>query len=190
MKIKKGHHRFVFIFPSLGIAIKLPFIRLWCLVKNVLHLSARMKWRSLWIEMSSPVGYDFGLKSLLFHGIANNWTEFMFFQKTRNVFLQPTYFSFFGLLNIQKASDPCELNYVDLWCQLYELTDGKVFVDRHHFENPDNFGFTNGKLRILDYGNKKTHGVITEFGTKISESFDLTFDWEQKKKKLAGKRKS
>lgn len=188
MKFKKGHYRFVFVFPSLGIAIKFPIIRLWCLVKNIVYLTVRMRWESLWREMSSSIDFDFGLKGLLFRGIVDNWREFLFFRKTRNIFLQPTYFSFFGLLNIQKTSEPCMLNYVDLWCQLYELTGGKVFDDSHHFENPDNFCFANGKLMILDYGSKGTHGVINEFGAKIFESFDPAFSWEEKKKALAAQK--
>ena len=188
MIFKKGHHRFVFVFPSLGIAVKLPFIRLLCLVKNVFYLSVRMKWRSLWIGMSFPLECHFAFRGFLFHGIVDNWREFMFFQRTRNVFLQPTYFSFFGLFNIQKTSEPCTLDYKDLWCQLYEITSGKVYVDGHHFKNPDNFCFANGKLRILDYGSKKIHGVIAEFGAKILESFDPTFDWEKKKRAMSAEK--
>lgn len=45
--------------------------------------------------------YEFvALNVEMFGGFMANWSEFIFFVKTRNKFLLPTYFSFFGLINI------------------------------------------------------------------------------------------
>lgn len=184
MKFKKGRYRFVFVFPSLGIAIKLPFIRLIGIIGRIVSHMIHLRFRLIHREMIVSV-YNSGIsgyRSYLFGGIITNWEEFMFFRKTKNPFLLPTYFSFFGFFNIQKAGEPCKLKYVDLWCQLYELTNGRVWDSSHHFENPDNFCFDKGKIKIVDYGDGKTHRVIIEYGTKIQESFDPNFDWEEKKK--------
>lgn len=188
MKFRHGRYRFVFAFPLLGIAIKFPVIRLfsvaWNIIKHLAHLRVKYVWHEAMIEVDCYYGY----RNWLFGGIVANWREFVFFRKTKHSFLQPTYFSLFGLFNIQKVAEPCQLQAVDLWCQLYELTNGKVFADSHHFENPDNFCLAGGVLRILDYGSKRTHGVITEFGDKILNSFDPKFDWEEKKKAIAAQR--
>lgn len=163
----------VFVFPSLGIAIKFPIIRLFSVIGNIAKHTARLKFRYIYLAMALPIDSHFGYKDHLLGGIAANWREFCFFCKTKNPFLQPTYFSFLGLANIQKAAELSLSDEVELWSQLYDLTDGKVLLaDSHHFENSDNFCFDNGKLKILDYGNRRTHEVITEFGGKIQESFD------------------
>jgi hypothetical protein len=138
--------------------------------------------RCIYQEAIVPSDCTYGYKNWLFGGIMANWREFVFFHKTKHPFLLPTRFSFFGLFNIQTAGEPCLIKYVDLWCQLYELTDGKVFADSHHFENPNNFCFNGGVLRMLDYGSKRTHKVIADFGEKILKSFDPKYDWEEKKK--------
>jgi hypothetical protein len=187
MKFKKGRNRFVFVFPSLGIAIKLPIVHLLQSIVLLVKAIKRLHFKFIWYELAIPVSYPMGYKNRLFGGIVDNWSEFAFFCKTRNPFLQPTYFSFLGLINIQRVGKPCLLDATDFWCQLYGLTDGKVFDDCHHFENPDNFCFDKGKLKILDYGSKATHAVIVEFGIKIIESFDVSFDWDEAKRAGATK---
>ena len=176
MKIKKGHYRIVLVLPFLGIAIKFPIVHVLGTMKTVFFLAKEMKWKT--IRMLFTFKSDLGFRKRLFGGILDNWREFTFFLKTRHPFLQPTYFSFFGLFNVQKVSEQCDIKYVDLWCQLYELTNGRVWDDSHHFENPDNFCFRDGKLRMLDYGSSRTHRVVIEYGQKILDSFNPSFDWE------------
>jgi hypothetical protein len=173
MIFKKGRYRFVFVFPQLGIAVKLPAIRLFkaigTLIGHVIHLRFR---RLLW-NMARPIGHGFeGCQDELFGGVWTNWNEFWFYQQTRNEFLQPTYFSLFGLFNIQKAGRPCDLDDDDLWFQIKEIVGDDVYDDAHHFRNSSNFCSDNGKIKMLDYGNKKTHRIIAEHGKKIFESFD------------------
>jgi len=189
MNIKIGQRRVVIIISVLGVVIKLPIIHLLrdigMVCKHIVH------WRigAIISECAMPIDCRFGYKNHLFGGIVDNWREFVFFRKTKHPFLLPTYFSFFGLLNIQRAGEPCQLKDVDLWCQLYELTDGKVFDDSHHFENPANFVLEGRRLRMIDYGSIRTHGVITQYGKKIVETFDPSFDWEEKKKALRAQKK-
>ncbi len=189
MQIKKGQDRIVFIFPLIGIVIKFPIIhffrvfrRTYCVLRGD-GKNKKEKWEWIKEHLTYPIEAYFGFKGLLFRGLVANWREFWFYLKTRHSFLQPTYFSLFGLLNIQRYDEPCRLQNVDLWCQLYEMTNGQVFDDSHHFENPHNFCFHNGKLRMLDYGSRRTWGVISNYGAKIIEHFNPAYSWEEEKKK-------
>lgn len=183
MEVKKGRNRIILIFPSTGIVIKFAFIHFVeafrCLFRDI----KRRDWKYLKRKLKMPLGRGIsGFKDYLLLGIAHNWLEFWFYIKTRNVFLQPTYFSLFGFFNIQKMGKVCEFSATDLWCQLYELTEEKVWKHCHHFSNPANFCF-DGKLRIFDYGDKRTQEVIVEYGEKISKEFNPNFNWEVEKHK-------
>ena len=96
MRFKKGTYRFVFVFPFLGITIKLPRFHLFSTIRticrNLLHREFKSLYKELFISVSAP----FGLKNHLFGGVADNWREYLFSRNTKNAFVQPTYFSFFG----------------------------------------------------------------------------------------------
>ena len=181
MRFRKGKHRFVFVIPLFGIAIKFPFVRIFVavvhLIKNAVSLNFKCI-RSTWhipIDSKATGGY----KILLFGGIVANWRECSFFKETKHPFLQPTYFSCFGLFNIQKAGAPCLMRPNSFWREIYVLTDSKAWADKHHFRNPDNFCVDDDKLRILDYGRKETQGIVVEYGATIQDSFDFNFRWPE-----------
>ncbi|MFH1111816.1 MAG: hypothetical protein V1712_01960 [Patescibacteria group bacterium] len=131
MQIKKGQDRVVVLFPYLGIAVKLPIIRFWLAVRLLYRNIKSGKWEHLKKDWQRPIEERSGFKGLLFRGLAANWGEFRFYWQTRNPFLQPTYLSL-GFVNIQRYDEPCNLQNVDLWYQLHELTNGDVFDDPHH----------------------------------------------------------
>ncbi|OGY45726.1 MAG: hypothetical protein A3J65_02075 [Candidatus Buchananbacteria bacterium RIFCSPHIGHO2_02_FULL_45_11b] len=179
MKIAQGKHRFVVAFPRLGIAIKIAKIKPIEALKRFWNVfirhkgNAKEKLTRLKFELFKMVpramptiGYH------LFYGIYNNWREFIFYQKTKNLFLQPTWFSFIGLFNIQPYGRPTDRSLGDLRHGLYDLTDGQVSLDGHHFDEPSNFTVENNRLKILDYGHQTTQKIITAYGQKIWEEFD------------------
>lgn len=176
MRFKKGRHRFVFLFSSLGIVIKLPIVHFSETVNTLAKHVIRIELKEIYTEMSIPMNCGIiGYRDLLFSGMMANWKEFLFFCKARNSFLQPTYFSFFGFINIQKMGKLCVIKTGDLWQQLDEITNKEARRDHHHFRNPSNFCLDKkGKLRILDYGSGQTREVITKYGQKIQESFVLS----------------
>jgi len=182
MKIKKGTTRIAWLIPFFGIVIKFPVIK-----PKEFFICLRdgfRNWEYMKIQLRAPIGRGIPkFKDCLFWGIKCNWQEFCFYIRTRNIFLQPTYFSLFGLVNIQRLGKPCKFTTTDLWCQLHELTNGKVWAHSHHFAEPDNFCF-DGTLRIVDYGDKRTQGVVSECGLKIVNEFDPTYNREEKKKAL------
>ena len=171
MDIKKGQDRIVIIFPALKIVVKLPVVHLIMAIKNFWRFSK--KWDIFKKYLTFPVETLTGLKGLLFRGFYSNWNEFWFHLKTHNLFLQPTYFSLFGLLNIQKYDEPCRLDDDNLWHQFIEIAGNSISQDPHHFYNHINFCVHKQKLRMLDYGSRKVCDIIARHGANIYEKFDL-----------------
>lgn len=183
MQTRKGRDRIVFIFPLVRVAVKFPIFHFFEATKLFFYRPKKGgRWKYLKRYVFRQLGSNFGVKGLLFRGVSANWVEFLFYLKTKNSFLQPTYFSLFGLLNIQRCGEPCQLQEINLWCQLNELTNGKVYDDSHHFRNPHNFCFHKHRFRILDYGNRQGHDVIIQYGVKIVELFNPAYCWEMEKK--------
>jgi|SRR5680860_183156 len=177
MQFYKGTDRFVVLFPTLGIVVKFPIINLWfaiCLLWDYVKTGERQLFREIW---NYSVEQMPGFKWFLFRGLFANWCEFLFYWQTKNIFLQPTYFSLFGLFNIQKIGKPCLIVDEDLWCQLCELTNREVVNDEHHFSNHCNFCFTDGRLKIIDYGGTKCREIVNQFGEKISEHFNPLYKY-------------
>ncbi|MFH0779562.1 MAG: hypothetical protein V1928_01760 [Parcubacteria group bacterium] len=97
----------------------------------------------------------------------------------------PTYFSLFGFANLQKRGQPLVLKERSiLFNQLYDFTNSEVFVSSHTFENPKNFSVEDGKLMIIDYGDKRIHCVLIKYGDKIHNEFDLNYVRLKKNKDL------
>lgn len=118
--------------------------------------------------------YEFvGLNSEIFGGMMANWNEFIFFIKTRNSFLLPTYFSFFGLVNIQKRGQALDWTEDNFFVFLQENSQEKdqIFIDTHSFDNPRNFCLDNSKLKMIDYGSRHCRSFIMENWEQIQNNF-------------------
>lgn len=184
MEIKQGTTRLVFVFPTLGFVIKFPMTSPIEWLKDLAHLLSYGGWKRLksnWLEFDSETTRS--QRWLLFRGLLANWNEYKFYQQTHHPFLMPTIFSLLGLFNIQITGKPCEVWEYDLWGQLYQLTQGRVFDDPHLFSNPDNFCFVAGKLRIRDYASSRGQGVIREFGMKILSDFKSSYSRDLQSKR-------
>ena len=183
MQLKKGNNRIVFVFPRLKFVIKFPIINIFNTLRILVGYVKVGNWGFFKKEFEYNVETYHSVKYYLFRGIHANWKEFVFYQKTHNPFLQQTFFSFFGFVNIQKCDEVCTLKEVDMWVQLYRITSGYVFEDSHHFSNPNNFSFREGKLCIHDYGSMGSQRVISRYGLTILENFNPSFNYEDEKKK-------
>jgi hypothetical protein len=183
MRLQKGKNRIVIIFPFFHIALKFPIIH-FSIVTRLLYIDIKNgDWKSMLKQWRWSVDVNQGFKGLLFGGFAANWYEFLFYWQTRNPFIQPTYFSLFGLFSIQRVDEPCLMKFQDLFYQLCDITDDLASDDSHHFINVRNFCFHNGKLRMADYGSRKSREVITKYGKKITESFNPAYCWEEEKRR-------
>ena len=181
IKIKRGQTRIVLIIGN-WFVIKLPIIYLRAGLNNAFGSIKRGHFISHEIKKYNYL-ISGSVKRYLLAGLINNWKEFRFYKKSKLPILMPTYFSFFGLFNIQKAGQPISIKSVDLWCQLYGLTNGRIFDDSHTFNDPTNFCIERGRLKIIDYG-EEVHAVLTKYGYKIFNEFDFSYDWKIEKQKL------
>ena len=173
MITQHGSQRTVFVFPGLGVVIKIPISIVGLISNYKFRRMPRQSTRSFWWCVRGT-GLD------IYKAVQVNWHEFTYYHQSRHPILQPTYFSFFGLLNIQRYGLPfvmqCSEDYQgEMYLQMMALTDDGMRDcggDPHHFRDPLNFGVEDGKLRIHDYGDPKTQKVLDKFGDVIYEKYD------------------
>lgn len=183
MYISRGMSRTVVVFDKF--VLKFPRIYFFRFLTNIFRFIKMGCFLKSW-KWSI---YSFGgaPRRLLFKGINDNWLEFYYYRKLKSPFLQPTYFSLFGFVNVQKTGKKPSVEGRNLWCQLHEITNGGVWADSHTFTNPNNFCEENGRLKMLDYGNRRIYDFLKKWGYKIHMDFNFSYDWEKRGKELYGK---
>lgn len=116
----------------------------------------------------------FNVEQSLFSGITSNWNEYAFYRETKNSFLMPTYFSFFGLINIQKKGEIIDFwGYRELFDYICDNSQNRnqPFCDSHTFTEIGNFCLDQGKLRISDYGDRQVHNFLRLNGDNLFNNF-------------------
>lgn len=113
-------------------------------------------------------------KTFLWDVIINNWQEYKMYRQNKLPMLMPTYFSLFGLINIQKTGTPIDIDELDFEWQIYKITNNDLYCDIHHLGNPDNFVMLDGKIMIVDY-NFRLKDFLEKHGKTIQEKFDPKF---------------
>lgn len=180
-KLYKGTGRLVVIIGP--IAVKFARVRFVPVIKGWLrYLMGGAEERSFWRIFNGGPFRSTGVESdkrLLFLGIADNLSEFFFYLRTRNTFLAPTFFSFFGLVNVQMAGRAVGTDgeFFRVWRVWIEEVLGSevLYTDHHHLIVEKNFCVWRGQLRIVDYGAPVTQAVVTLYGEKIQKGFAVKF---------------
>ena len=178
MEIRRGSYRTVFVLKK--IVVKIP--------KQIYPwLKMFFKWLPRMIiagRLKRHIRY-------CFESVFENWSEFVFYRKNKSYkLLVPTYFSAFGLINIQRYCEPLKMSHHDVWCQLLEKCGDVVWKDSHAFSNIDNFGVHEGKIQMVDYGSEETQEVLAICAEKIFSDFDFSFSWEERKRQLQTQKES
>lgn len=197
--LHRGDRRSVLVIPSLGIAIKIAVIRwseAWRLLKTAKrnhgryvlgyrNTSAQPFMDFIWCQIFERTvedrsdGRGISLKKLLFAGIVDNWHEYWFYKLNPGLqtLLQPTYATFFGIVNIQKYGKPIKESKEDAYYKLlykaYRAIVGEgLDRDGHHFFYEGNFHLRkDGKVVFLDYGGSATRKILKEYGLEILLQF-------------------
>jgi hypothetical protein len=178
MKIARGKSRKVWIFEK--IVLKFPVMHFKEVCKTIIRSYRHGQLlRCLKADMNA-YGQP---RRRLFLGIRDNWSEFVFYVFHPSPFLMPTYFSLFGLLNIQKRGEKARIERINLLSQLRVITNDAIKADGHAFLNTDNFCVLDGHLLMVDYGSPKTQGVLKEYGDKIHRDFNLDYKRPEFKEK-------
>ncbi len=109
----------------------------------------------------------------LFRGIRANLRERRFYKSSRLSILVPTYFSLFGLVNIQRAGDIIEMGIDDFVSEIMKLTnnDQSIHDDTHTLTNPANYVEMDGHLMIVDYGSSGCRNYLMKWGQEIYDNF-------------------
>ena len=168
LKICKGTTRVVVLIPWLGVAIKFPLLRLRTAIKNCLFVFKHDKsFLMLCRNFFDPYWCV---------GVAENWREFVFWIETKHLFLQPTWFSFLGLFNVQKLGQPLKVNEIDLLAQMQILTEWYCWESSHTFGELKNYCVDqDGKVRLIDYASRGAQPVILLFGGRCYREFSIQF---------------
>ncbi len=136
MHIKKGFNRFVFVFPSLGFVVKFPRIYLWWFLRNFGKCFFKGQWRWIGRQFSFPIEAYGSWKRGIFKGIIDNWREFQFYQRTKHIVIEPTYFSLFGFINVQRYGESEKIALGVMWGSFIQIIgEEAVWRDNHHLIN-------------------------------------------------------
>lgn len=112
----------------------------------------------------------------LMGGIMANYQEWKFYRKTKNVFVMPTYFSLFGLLNVQKRGQKITFwDGVGVWYYIHENSQNhhQPFCNGHTLSEIDNFCLDSGHLRMVDYGSRDVEPFLKLNGEKLYNNFKI-----------------
>jgi hypothetical protein len=107
----------------------------------------------------------------LLTGIHANLVEFIFYLRHRHVFCMPTYISFFGLINIQKKGQVCEIEFEQFKERMNQMTNNEIPIQDHTFDSPGNFTQDDQYLQCIDYGDSTIHFLILKYGEKLYHEF-------------------
>jgi hypothetical protein len=173
VEIKRGHYRIVLVFKNF--VIKFPRIYFWSAIRIAIWAHYRGKEARSMVWKISNYNHELTIPKFLLKGIIDNWHECLYFKKTRSAFLVPTYFTFFGLFNIQARALPWDYNNLNHYGLLYDLTRGEVSKCGHDFEDEKNFGIHKNRLKMLDYGSEKTQKILEKYSKQIEEGFKIKF---------------
>lgn len=164
----------------MGFVIKLPiakpivFLRQ---VKSAIGLGWETGEMKKWLKWAAWLGEDTdvvgNVRYTLLNGTYQNWQEYRLWRRSRSSFLEPTFFSLLGLVNVQKYGNQLtEVSEGALWSQMLELSNNAVWSNGHHFANPENFSFRDGSIRMLDYGGRGVAEIVIQHGENIASNFD------------------
>jgi hypothetical protein len=169
-EIRRGSTRIVWVFPRLGFALKFPRIMVRQFCENIYFFRNHIS--MLWMYLSVPsVRATTSAYYHLLVGLVTNWNEFIYFLKHhKNTFLFPTYFSFFGLINITPLGKEIneDVSRGTLFRVLSQKTQGDACKDPHHFSAKQNFCIYRGNIRIRDYGGRETQKILLGHFPKLN----------------------
>ncbi|MFC1599008.1 hypothetical protein ACFL2U_03320 [Patescibacteria group bacterium] len=174
MEVKDGQTRKVFVFN--WFVVKVARINWGAAYRNVAgwwKRGKRKKALQLFLEIFQADNYstDFHPKTNLLAGIRANLLEFGFYLRHQHIFCKPTYFTFFGLFNIQKKGQMCKMPYEKFKPRMHQLTNQEIPDNDHTFDSPSNFSCDDNHLQVIDYADPIIQPLILKYGQKLYNDF-------------------
>ncbi len=146
MDIKKGAYRFVVFTPKYVFKIPTPRYA-WGVLKNIPRMLKNGDGKFIYKELS------WGLKNML-RGVRENKSEYSCWKRMQSPFLSKTFFSFFGILNIQArqtGDSPNREALLEMFLKLPQEAQKQLQQVESHCLEPANFINTNRGLILVDY---------------------------------------
>lgn len=158
---KKGLRLFISLFNEIQMSFK---------EKDFRHVKHFCKWRIFaHYERPESLGYWW------LRGILANVNEFRYFVfNSRNPLMVPTYFSLFGLVNIQPLVIPKAKGYGanKIWNLCYAATDIENEMrdcDTHAWEDQNFTQAKDGTIALFDYGSSRAWPMVKKYGDRFSK---------------------
>ncbi len=112
----------------------------------------------------------------LIAGIMANRQEWKFSRRNKNPFIMSTYFSLFGLFNVQKKGK--EIDFWDdsgVWHYIHENSQNhnQPFCDGHALAAIENYCLDGQHLKMVDYGSRFLEPFLEANGKRLSQNFKL-----------------
>ena len=116
----------------------------------------------------------FRLYGLIFRGIKSNFWEFYGSLKLGDI-VMPTRFSFFGIFNIQDTATSIEgFSHDEFSIISQEIKDAMAIAEgtEHTIFSQKNYGFHQGKIKLIDCGNKNIIEVLMQSKDSFRRALD------------------
>ncbi|MBI2638424.1 hypothetical protein HYW83_02435 [Candidatus Peregrinibacteria bacterium] len=175
MKIEKGTSRTAFVGERYTIKFPRPNIKVAVdSLKDYLSIGIRRALPFIRADEDDP----FGLSFLLFRGWLQNVREARISDDFINVVV-PTRFSLFGFINIQDTAPDVDAQdgeiYIDIIKRIKSSADVRLqdVIDMrsatHTLPNSKNYGLSEGRIKLRDYGEKGIAELLQRFGTQVEQ---------------------
>lgn len=177
MEKHRGSTRVVYVFPSVGIAVKFARIAnpLFVLSDAEMIRKARGRHAAWQYLRTSMRARRFSPLFQVLGGLAANVGEWWFYVRTRHPLLAATYFTL-GFVNVQRAVRPLPEEAANGWgdalvrClgidSLFELGDPHAF-------QAGNFGVEHGRPSVVDYGERDMRRAVERYGDRLLVATEL-----------------
>jgi hypothetical protein len=177
--IKTGEDRIVIAFPRLGFVLKVARLSISKLA-NLFKDVKRFYFGKTVMTLQGKINHlRYLIEYFYLRGIYANLKEGQTWKRTKNPFLWPTWFSFFGLVNIcpyaERVLTEEEYDNSDLLKQISFFSGYRWQISPHTFEMAYNFCVDEfGKVKMLDYGFENSEIFITYCGQNLYENLNPT----------------
>jgi hypothetical protein len=159
---KNGNLKIVFVFKRF--VIKFPIIRLKNSIGRAIeYFKERKLLKKLRYYPYTPGSISFAM----LRGILECFNEFLFYRQTKHKLCAKTYFSFFGLITIQKKARILNTGKQIICYACILATKDPCFNALHEFIHDYNFGEIDGNIVMVDYGDPKVQEMILKYGDVI-----------------------
>lgn len=114
----------------------------------------------------------FSISTCWFRGIMANLNEFRFYLSDRkNPLLVPTFFSLFGIFNIQPLVIPLKQYNLRIWDGCRSSTDSEDEINSFDTHSWDSGNFTqqkDGTIALYDYASSRAWPLVKKYGRRFT----------------------